>query len=98
MNTTFILAHVRKLFSQKSYLQAGRHAIVSDAVKHYIELRIITGHPTIAKELFRELGKFGCSLTYRSGVNTLRSINVHRKLKKKEGVFKKGSLKKKQMA
>jgi hypothetical protein len=53
----------------------------------------MTGHPIIAKELFRELGKFGYLLMYRSGVNALRSINCHRVLKK-EGVFKKGSLKK----
>ena len=93
VHSSTVKIHVRKLFPQKSYLQAGRHAIVSDAVKHSLELRIITGHPTIEKELFRELGKLGYSLTHRSGVNALRSINFHRELKK-EGIFQKGSLKK----
>jgi hypothetical protein len=51
----------------------------------------------IAKELFRELGKFGYSLTYRSGVNALRSINFHRELKKKKAFLKKDHWKK-QMA
>ena len=75
--------HVRKLFPRNSYLQTGRHAIISYAMKHYVELCIITGHRTIAKKLFRELGKFGYLLMYRSGVNALRSINCHRELKKR---------------
>jgi hypothetical protein len=87
VHSSTIKRHVRKLFPQKSYLQACRHAIVSDAVAHYIELRIITDHPTIEKELFRELSKFGYSLTYRSGVNALRSINFHPELKKKRRHF-----------
>jgi hypothetical protein len=33
-------------------------------------------------------------LTYRSGANVLKSINFYRDLKKEEGIFKKGSLKK----
>ena len=83
VHSSTVKRHVRRLFPQKSYLQAGRHAIVSDAMTHYIELRIIAGHPTVAKELFRELGKFGYSLTYLSGVNTLRSINFYRELEKR---------------
>ena len=75
VHSSKVKRHVRKLFPQKSYLQAGIHAIVSDAMEHYIELRTITGHPTIVKGLFRELGKFGYSLTHRSGVNALRYIN-----------------------
>jgi hypothetical protein len=51
-------------------------------MKHYIELGIITGYLIIAKEVFIELGNFGYLLAYRSGVNALRSINFHPKLKK----------------
>ena len=86
--------YTRKLFPWNSHLSAGRHAIVSSAMKHYIELCIITGHRTIAKELFRELGKFGYLLMYRSGVNALRSINCHRELTKKKAFLKKDHWKK----
>ena len=89
--------YTRKLFPWNSHLSAGRHAIVSYAMKHYIELCIITGHRTIAKELFRELGKFGYLLMYRSGVNALRSKNCHGELKKKKAFLKKDHWKK-QMA
>ena len=75
VHSRIVKRYARKLFPRNSYLQTGRHTIVSSAMKQYIELHIITGHPTIAKELFRELGKFGYSLMYRSGVNALRSIN-----------------------
>ena len=81
--------YARKLFPRNSHLKAERHTIVSSAMKHNIELCIITGHRTIAKELFRELGKFGYLLMYRSGVNALRSINCHRELTKKKAFLKK---------
>ena len=58
LHSRTVKRYARKLFPRNSHLQAGRHTIVSSAMKHYIELRIITGHPTIAKQLFRELGKF----------------------------------------
>ena len=75
--------YARKLFPRNSHLKAERHTIVSSAMKHNIELCIITGHRTIAKELFRELGKFGYLLMYCSGVKALRFINCHRELKRK---------------
>jgi hypothetical protein len=74
--------YAMRLFPRNSHLSAGRHTIVSYAMKHYIELCIITRHPTIVKELFRVLGKFGYLLMYRSGVNALRSTKCHRELKK----------------
>jgi len=88
--------YTRKLFPWNSHLSAGRHAIVSYAMKHYVELCIITDHRTIAKKLFRELGKFGYLLMYRSGVNALRSKNCHRELKKRRH-FSKRIIEKKQM-
>ncbi|KAG0927662.1 hypothetical protein G6F57_014652 [Rhizopus arrhizus] len=51
--------YARKIFPQRSHLHAGRPAIVPDATKQYIKLRVITGHLTTAKEAFMELGKLG---------------------------------------
>ena len=94
VHSTTVRRYARKFFPQRSHLHAGRPAIVPDATKQYIKLRVITGHLTTAKEAFMELGKLGYSLTYRSVVNMLKSMNFHAKLKKKKPLLTKDHKKK----
>lgn len=82
VHSSTVKRYVRKIFPQKPHLQDDRHAIVPNAMKHYIEFGIITGYLIIAKEVFMELGNFDYLLAYCSGVNVLRSINLYLKLKK----------------
>ncbi|KAG1135503.1 hypothetical protein G6F37_013949 [Rhizopus arrhizus] len=73
-----------KLFGPMVPATRGRHTLVSSATKEYIKVLLIKGAPKTAKDVHRMLIQLGYSMSYRSAINVLVSMDFYSRRKKKQ--------------
>ncbi|KAG1038407.1 hypothetical protein G6F43_012693 [Rhizopus delemar] len=88
-----VYRYAKKLKVNISSSRLGRPPIVPDATKNYIKIQIIRGQLQTAKDVYRLLLELEFSISYRSAVNVLKSMNFHAKLKKKKPLLTKEHMK-----
>ena len=79
-----VSSYFRRLFSNRTIGSSGRPALVSKVTKRLSKRKFVEGVLNTAKEVCRDLGRFGYDISYQSAIKVLKSMEFHFSIEKKK--------------